>query len=139
MVTRTPRTRANPLRAGTCGGRRARDPRSCQAGRGRDTRAWPSPRGVPRGTADSFPQAPVLYLGEVDFKLARTGWTCHDPHRLSVGVDPFVEALEVVEVGREQALDQIGGDLGEFPDPRDRARQQQHGEVRLVLAYLHRP
>src|SRR5687768_17674828 len=48
------------------------------------------------------------------------------PHRLAVGVDPLVEALEVVEVSREQVLDDVGGDLRDVADPRDRAGQQEH-------------
>src|SRR4051794_7916634 len=45
----------------------------------------------------------------------------------------------MVEVGREQALDELRSDLRELADPRDRARQQQDREVRLVLAHLHAP
>src|SRR4051794_13320345 len=136
----SPRTdmRVRPPRGGTCAGRRVPGPRSSQAASGGETRAGPSPRGVPRATASSFPQAPVLYLREIDLELVRTGRARDHPHRFSVGIDPLVEALEVVEVGRVKTLHQFGGDLRELPDAGDRSRQQQYGEVRLVLADLDR-
>ena len=62
-------------------------------------------------TAESFPQATVLDLGQVDLELVRAVRARDHPHRLAVGVDPLVETLEVVEVRREQVLDHVGGDL----------------------------
>src|SRR3954452_13714266 len=138
VISRTAGRRARPPRGGTCAGRRVPGPRSSQAASGGDTRAGPSPRANRRGTASSFPQAPVLYFGEVDLELVRTGRARDPPPRLAVGIDPLVKALEVVEVGREQALDQLGGDFGEIADPNHGASEQQHGEVRLVLAHLDR-
>src|SRR3954454_20732185 len=138
VIPRTADRRVRPPRGGTCAGRRVPGPRSSQAASGSDTRAWPSPRSTPRETAASFPQAPVLYLRQVDLELLGARRARDHPHRLAVGVDPLVETLEVVEVGRVQTLHQLGGDLGEIPDPNHGPSEQQHGQVRLVLAYLDR-
>src|SRR3954471_14452775 len=98
VIPRTADRRARPPRGGTCAGRRVPGPRSSQAASGGDTRAGPSPPADKRGTAASFPQAPVLYLREVDLELVGTRRARDHPHRLAVGVDPLVETLEVVEV-----------------------------------------
>src|SRR4051794_9084717 len=82
----------------------------------------PPPRGE---TASSSPQAPVLFFGQVPLELLGAGRARPPPHRLSVGVDPLVETLEVVEVGRVQPLDQFRGDLVELPDLGHGAGQQQ--------------
>src|SRR3954465_12910531 len=104
VIPRTADRRVRPPRGGTCAGRRVPGPRSSQAASGGDTRAGPSPRAIRRGAAASFPQAPVLYLREVDLEFIGARRARDHPHRLAVGVDPLVEALEVVEVRREQGL-----------------------------------
>src|SRR3954451_5287450 len=109
VIPRTADRRARPPRGGTCAGRRVPGPRLSKAASGGDTRAGPSPRANRRGTASSFPQAPVLYFGGVGLELVRKGRARDHPHRFAVGSHPLVEALEVVEVVREQALDQLGG------------------------------
>ena len=66
----------------------------------------PSPRTAHAETAASFPQAAVLDLGEVDLERVRcTPGSVTCPTELAVGVEPLVEALQVVEVGGEQVLD----------------------------------
>ena len=70
---------------------------------------------APRETAASFPQAPVLYLREVDLERLRAVRAGDRPHRLAVRVDALVQALQVVEVRRVQLLHQLGRDLGRRP------------------------
>jgi hypothetical protein len=80
-------------------------------------------------TARSFPQAFVLDLGHIDFESVLTRRTAHDAHRIAVGVDPFIQALEMVEVGCEQSLDHLRRHTRDRSEPGDRSRQQQHGQI----------
>ena len=50
-------------------------------------------------------------------------------------VDALVEALQVVEVGREQALDDAGVDGRQVAEPRDHPGQHDDRQVGLVLLY----
>src|SRR5207247_6669460 len=82
------------------------------------------------------PQATILDLRQVHLELMCARRAAQDADGLAVAVDALVEPLEVVEISREQALDERGADLRDVPEPRDRPREEEHGEIRLVLADL---
>ena len=49
-----------------------------------------------------------------------------NPHRIAVGIDAFVEPLQVIEVRSEQALDQRRRDVGDRANAGHGSRHQQN-------------
>ena len=97
-------------RQAAAGGRGARDPARRPAARRSGGRARPPQRSARAETALSSPQATILEPGQVDLEGGGAGRARDRADHLLARVDPFVEALQVVEVDRVQVLDQVRRD-----------------------------